>query len=82
MEIGIDPSSLRAEEVLGLTAGSRAELSGLQNGDKIIKSSRFGEALSRFKMKFRYVIERDGQEIKGEYWPRSFDRVSSLQLQE
>ncbi len=80
MDIGFDSSSQSPRGVTGLRSGSRAELAGLQNGDKLLKSSRIEESLSRSWMHFLYVVDRNGQEIEGKYWPRSFDRVSSFQL--
>ncbi len=83
MDIGIDLSSLTTRVVTRLAPGSRAELAGLQDGDKILKTSGMGYSLKRFRMHVQYVVERNGgQEIEGRYWPRSFDTVSSFQLAE
>lgn len=78
-EVGFDPSTMNSRVVTGLRSGSRAEMAGLRNGDKLIKTSSVWECRDRMDRKFSFVVERDGERIHGEFWPRSFQRALSFQ---
>ncbi|KAK0639867.1 hypothetical protein B0T16DRAFT_383627 [Cercophora newfieldiana] len=78
-EVGFDPLTMNSRVVTGLRAGSRAELAGLQNGDKLIKTSSVWECRDRMDKNFSFVVERDGERVHREFWPRSFQTASSFQ---
>jgi len=78
-EVGFDRSSMDSRVVTGLRSGSRAELAGLRNGDKLIKTSSVWECRDRMDRNFWFVVERDGERVHGEFWPRSFQKASSFQ---
>ncbi|OAA77965.1 pdz/dhr/glgf [Akanthomyces lecanii RCEF 1005] len=80
-ELGFNAKSLRSGVVEGVLAGSRAALAGLQNGDVIQHFSRVSVALMDSQKTVSFSVTRVGQdkEIKGEFRPRSFDKVCSFQ---
>ncbi|KAH8890089.1 hypothetical protein GQ53DRAFT_766172 [Thozetella sp. PMI_491] len=70
LDFGFDRASLDAGVVSGVVEGSRAAEAGLQNGDVVKWHSRPWLCIFHFQEKFKLKIERDGQEVNIEYWPR------------
>ncbi|KAK0622429.1 hypothetical protein B0T14DRAFT_475415 [Immersiella caudata] len=78
-EVGFDPSTTNSRVMTGLRSGSRAELAGLRNGDKLIRTSNVWECRDRMDRNFHFVVERDGERVHGKFWPRSFQSAVSFQ---
>lgn len=75
-EMGFSCASLKRCIIEGLVSGSRAELAGLRNGDAIVARSLLTQ--ESFEGKFWFLVERNGQRVEVEYWPRSFTKVPSF----
>jgi len=80
LDFGVDRGSFEDGVVKGLTAGSRAELAGLKEGDRIVKSSYLWRCVDHFEEKMKVITERDGVQIEVKYWPRSFEMAKSWQM--
>ncbi len=80
LEFGVDRGSFEDGVVKGLTAGSRAELAGLKEGDRIVSSSYLWRCVDHFEDKMKVVIERDGVQFEIKYWPRSFEMAKAWQM--
>lgn len=74
-ELGFDPSSLRKHIISGLTKGSRAEMAGICNGDRVLQSWMVWGAADKLENKMQITISRDGVEQVIQWWPRSEEKV-------
>ncbi|RDW77507.1 hypothetical protein BP6252_05560 [Coleophoma cylindrospora] len=81
-ELGFDEvQSLTGQRVIqGLVSGSRAALSGLRNGDRLVYGINMNDAKARFDEVLSLDVERAGETLVFEYWPRSWDKVESYQF--
>lgn len=68
--------------VTDVVAGSRADQAGLRNGDKIIDVSGMAACLTDFERRLKFQVDRDGEKVKIEYWPRSWSKAISWQVVE
>lgn len=82
LEFGFGRESLDSGSVVGVEEGSRAWEAGLRDGDKILWYSRPDACEIHFKNKFRLRVERRGEDLDIEYWPRSRDKVRCWQVLE
>lgn len=80
LDFGVDRRSFEDGVVKGLKAGSRAELAGLKEGDRIVESSYLWRCVDHFEEKMKLLIERDGVQIEIKYWPRSFEMAKSWRM--
>jgi len=82
LDFGMDRESFEERIVKGLKRGSRAEEAGLKEGDKIVKSSYLWKCVDDYTAKMKVVVKREGppEEIKIEYWPRSFEKAKGWQM--
>ncbi|KAL7906468.1 hypothetical protein GGI35DRAFT_458206 [Trichoderma velutinum] len=83
-ELGFDESSLLQglRIVKGLIQGSRAQLAGIQDGDRIQLEcgSTHLTVRSKFSATLKLKIFREGSEpFEVEFWPRSQDKVEAYQ---
>ncbi|KAK4074537.1 uncharacterized protein Triagg1_5133 [Trichoderma aggressivum f. europaeum] len=77
LDMGFDESSLAEEIVSGVVEHSEAAKGGLMNGDEILWHSRAEYCGTHYEDKFRLVVDRRGQTINIEFWPRSNSVVKS-----
>ncbi|PMD38154.1 hypothetical protein L207DRAFT_514073 [Hyaloscypha variabilis F] len=80
LDFGMDRDSFEEGVVKGLRAGSRAEQSGLKEGDRIVRSSYLWRCVDHFNETMKVVVEREGVETEIEYWPRSFEIAKAWQM--
>jgi hypothetical protein len=80
LDFGMDRESFEEGVVKGLKAGSRAGQAGLEEGDRIVKSSYLWRCVDHFEEQMKVIVERDGVETEIKYWPRGFEMVKSWQM--
>jgi hypothetical protein len=80
LDFGLDRKSFEYGIVIGLKNGSRAAEAGLKDGDKIVWSSHEWRCVDHFDAEMEVIVERDGEETKIKYWPRSYDKAKSWQM--
>jgi len=80
LDLGMDARSFVTKVVSGVVPGSRAELAGVENGDRILWHSRLGACVTNLEKKVRLTVERDGKKIELEYWPRGWTKAPSWQV--
>ncbi|KAI3397426.1 hypothetical protein diail_10757, partial [Diaporthe ilicicola] len=68
--------------VKGVEEHSRAWEAGLRDGDGILWHSRPEACETDFEKKLRLKVEREGEKIDLEYWPRSREKVRCWQVLE
>jgi hypothetical protein len=78
----MDRNSFATGIVKGLEVGSRAEIAGILEGDKIVWSSHEWRCVEHFSENMVLVIERRGIRTKVQYWPRGWETVESWQMSE
>ncbi|KAL7934242.1 hypothetical protein V8C35DRAFT_302102 [Trichoderma chlorosporum] len=77
LDMGFDQSSLATGIVSGVVEHSEAAKSGLVNGDRILRHSRVEYCGTHYEDKCRLLVDRQGQTINIEFWPRSNSVVKS-----
>ncbi|KAH8887249.1 hypothetical protein GQ53DRAFT_827418 [Thozetella sp. PMI_491] len=85
-ELGFEERSILegSHTITGLLEGSRAEDSGLRNGDQVrlLYSSAYNAARSSYDATLSLKVKRVGQEpFVVEFWPRSRKRVEAYQYE-
>ena len=76
----IDPASIGMRRVTGLKVGSRAALSGLREGDRILDSTFVWLCEAHFGQMMSLNVRRDGVEMEILYWPRSWEKVEAWEF--
>jgi hypothetical protein len=66
--------------VRGLKEGSRAEIAGLKEGDRITWSSHAWKCAEDFAAKVEVVVDRDGKSFNVTFWPRAHEKAKSWQM--
>lgn len=79
LDFGIDRSSFDDGTVKESKKGSRAEEAGLKEGDVILSHSCLWRCVDHFE-KMEVVLKRDGVNLRGFYWPRSYEMSKSWQM--
>lgn len=82
LEFGFGRESLDSGSVVGVEEDSRAWEADLRDGDKILWYSRPDACDIHFEKKFSLRVERRGEELDLEYWPRSREKVRCRQVLE
>lgn len=77
LELGFDHASLVTGTVSGLVEQSEAAKGGLRNGDKIQWHLRLAKCEMQYEEEFRLLVEREGEKVSIEFWPRSDAVVKS-----
>ncbi|KAI7787355.1 hypothetical protein LA080_016430 [Diaporthe eres] len=80
LEFGFGRESLDTGIVAGVEKHSRAWEAGLRDGDKILWYSRPDACETHFEQKLKLSIERQGEKLDLEYWPRSWEKVRCWQV--
>ncbi|KUJ24363.1 uncharacterized protein LY89DRAFT_19463 [Mollisia scopiformis] len=80
LDFGMDRKSFEYGIVMDLKSGSRAEEAGLREGDKLLWSSHQWKCVDHFDAEMEVSVERDGDEKKIKYWPRSHEKAKSWQM--
>ncbi|KAJ3012326.1 hypothetical protein HKX48_006335 [Thoreauomyces humboldtii] len=81
VDFGFDLQSLDPSVwmIQGLKKGSRADLAGVREGDRVTEVSYLAlldwDHLGLFTMK----VQRDGVDLRFEWWPRAWEKVESWQ---
>lgn len=76
-ELGIDSLSMREFKVIGLVPGSNAEKAGVQEGDVIVRGYMVWMVQDLINGKMKLTVQRDGQNLDMEWWPRSEEVVEA-----
>lgn len=82
LEFGFDRQSLEQGSFVGVKEHSRAWEAGLRDGDKILWYSRPDACEIHYEKKLRLSVERQGEKLDFEYWPRSREKVRCWQVLE
>ncbi|KAL1870173.1 hypothetical protein Daus18300_005237 [Diaporthe australafricana] len=82
LEFGFGRESLDSGNIVGVKENSRAWEAGLRNVDRILWHSRPEACETHFEKKLRLTVEREGEKIELEYWPRSRQKVRCWQVLE
>lgn len=82
LEFGFGRESLQDSKVRGVVEGSRAWEAGLRDGQSILWYSRPEACEVHYERRFKLVVERDGDKVDVEYWPRSREKVRCWQVLE
>lgn len=82
LEFGFGRESLDTGNVIGVEEHSRAWEAGLRDGDKILWYSRPDACEIHYEKKMRLSVERQGDQLDFEYWPRSREKVRCWQVLE
>lgn len=82
LDFGMHRTSFATGTVKGLKAGSRAEVAGIVEGDKIVWSSHEWRCVEDPDECMILLIERGGVETKVKYLPRDWEAVESWQMVE
>ncbi|KAK1656335.1 hypothetical protein BDP81DRAFT_364335 [Colletotrichum phormii] len=72
--------SLERGVVSAIEPGSRANLSGLQDGDRILRLDGFEFSMLGPDREVKVLVERDGETCSFEYSPRGLDKVPCWQV--
>ncbi|KAL2884264.1 hypothetical protein SGCOL_000204 [Colletotrichum sp. CLE4] len=72
--------SLERGVVSAIEPGSRAKLSGLRDGDRILRLDGFEFSMLGPDREVKVLVERDGETRSFEYSPRRFDKVPCWQV--
>lgn len=81
LQFGYSRPSVTSRVVEGVVPGSHAELAGLRNGDVILRTGSTTEAAQGSLTKYFVLVERHGEELTVEYFPRGDQEVSCWQLE-
>ncbi|KAK5111397.1 hypothetical protein LTR85_012171 [Meristemomyces frigidus] len=85
-ELGFAENSLLAGDMIeGLVEGSRAELAGLRNGDRVhmLFGSAYHKAKQNLEATLKLTVKRDGTApFMVEFWPRSRERANAYMFVE
>lgn len=82
LDFGFERRSLDEGCVKGVVGGSRAQEAGLKDGDVIVWHSKPWLCELHFEGKFSLAVEREGEQLTVEYWPRSKEKVRCWQVLE
>jgi predicted metalloprotease with PDZ domain len=75
LELGFATESLVTRIIAGVVPGSRAAIAGVQNGDKILSSTRLILIFDDFYSCMELELQRGNQKIDVRYWPRASLKV-------
>jgi predicted metalloprotease with PDZ domain len=70
-ELGFAFESLASHKIVDVVPGSRAAAAGVQNGDKILSSTRVGNVFYDFHSQMELEVQRGDRSIDIQYWPRA-----------
>jgi hypothetical protein len=76
-ELGFELASLKTQRIEGVVEGSRAQLAGVRDGDKVVYASQVWMLSEEFDGMMNLTLQRYGEEISVSYWPRSWKKVES-----
>ncbi|TKA80039.1 hypothetical protein B0A55_01766 [Friedmanniomyces simplex] len=83
LELGFDTASLNSRVISGLVPGSRADEAGVRDGDAIVETRvMYWQVADDISRNMSLRLKRDGAEFDVSYWPRSREKVPSLQFVE
>lgn len=82
LKFGFGREGLDTGVVVGVDEHSRAWEAGLRDGDKIVSYSRPDACEVHFEKKMRLTVQRQGEKLDLEYWPRSREKVRCWQVLE
>lgn len=71
LQFGFNGESLEEGAVRGAMEGSRAWEAGLRDGDRVPWHSRPEAREIHHDREFKLTVERDGNQVNMEYWPRT-----------
>ncbi len=81
LELGFDTASLNSRVISGTVPGSRAEGAGIRDGDAIVQTrSMYWQVADNIARNMSMWLMRDDVEFDVSYWPRSREKVPSLQV--
>ncbi|KAK1061948.1 hypothetical protein LTR74_010612 [Friedmanniomyces endolithicus] len=81
LELGFDTASLNSRVISGTVPGSRAEEAGIKDGDAIVQTkSMYWQVADDISQNMRMRLMRDGVTFDVSYWPRSREKVPSVQV--
>lgn len=78
--MGFGRESLDDGVVTGVIEGSRAQQAGLKDGDMIVWHSRPEACQIHFDKTFKLTIDRNGESLDIEYWPRTIEKTRCWQV--
>ncbi|TFK55987.1 hypothetical protein OE88DRAFT_1652543 [Heliocybe sulcata] len=78
-ELGFATDYLSKGVIRGLVPGSRAEKAGVRNGDKVLKGEMLWATAGELTKNMTLTVEREGEVLQFEYWPRSYEKVEAYQ---
>lgn len=78
-ELGFDEVSFVERKVVGLRPGTRASLSGLREGDVIVKNTPVFQSADDIEQMFKIRVMRSEGLVDISYWPRTWEKVESYQ---
>jgi len=79
-DLGMDRQGFEDGWVRGLKKGSRAEIAGLKEGDRITWSSHAWKCAEEFAAELKVVVNREGKDFNVTFWPRSHEKAKSWQM--
>ncbi|KAK0267338.1 hypothetical protein LTR91_011415 [Friedmanniomyces endolithicus] len=83
LELGFDTAPLNSRVISGMIFGSRADEAGIQDGDTIVQTrSMYWQVADNISRNMRLRLTRDGIAFDVSYWPRSREKVPSLQVED
>ncbi|KAI9745653.1 MAG: hypothetical protein M1818_001187 [Claussenomyces sp. TS43310] len=80
LDYGLDVESFDRRIVSGLKDGSRAAAAGLRNGDRVVWNSYLWQCAGDYDRKMEVVVDRVGEHVRIERWPRTYQKVESWQV--
>jgi hypothetical protein len=78
-ELGFDEVSFTERKIVGLQRGTRAWLSGLQEGDAIVKHPPIFQSANDIALNMTVRVMRGEYTVDISYWPRTWEKVESYQ---
>ncbi|KAK0806031.1 hypothetical protein LTR02_003254 [Friedmanniomyces endolithicus] len=80
LELGFDTASLNSRVISGIVLGSRADEAGIKDGDAIVQTKSIWQVADDISRNMRMRLMRDGVAYDVSYWPRSREKVPSVQV--
>lgn len=80
LDFGMERSSFETGVVRGLKMGSRAQMAGLVEGDRIVRTSTVWRCVDHFEADMEVFVLREEVEVIVRYWPRSTEKVECLKF--
>ncbi|TQW06541.1 peptidase M61 domain-containing protein [Cordyceps javanica] len=81
VELGFSDKSFGTRVIKGLVPGSKAQLAGMQNGDRLLYSPSLSSCRMDPDRPFWFVSQRGNTKMHGEYCPRSSTTVPSYRTE-